>query len=334
MIKMKKQIIKLTILLISILLFVFMLPIAYAHPGNTDAAGGHTDHSTGEYHYHHGYPAHQHYDMDGDGDVDCPYSFVDKTNHNSNSSNYSSGSKPSTTYSNTSTTTKYQPTQKTEPSKNTSVATKTDTAANNSFEIPYLDWAIIIVLVIIIICLKCYGKRKEEEIVSLKKEHNSEIEFIKRACNNKIEAKNATDKELQSAIDSLECAKTEKKKLDTELLREKRELEQIRLLRCRTKKAPLDVSFTDDGMPVRWKQDTQTKPYGDYTVFVSRSLYHYNPNGVYHIDHYCCGYHARVEHIFNVIEYLRPCKKCASGFFDFDKVPDWYTVDPSKEDKE
>lgn len=33
---------------------------ASAHPGHTDAAGGHWDNSTGEYHYHHGYPAHQH----------------------------------------------------------------------------------------------------------------------------------------------------------------------------------------------------------------------------------------------------------------------------------
>lgn len=34
--------------------------IASAHSGNTDAQGGHYNHSTNEYHYHHGYPAHQH----------------------------------------------------------------------------------------------------------------------------------------------------------------------------------------------------------------------------------------------------------------------------------
>lgn len=33
---------------------------ASAHPGRTDANGGHWNNSTGEYHYHHGYPAHQH----------------------------------------------------------------------------------------------------------------------------------------------------------------------------------------------------------------------------------------------------------------------------------
>lgn len=33
---------------------------ACAHPGGTDAHGGHTDRATGEYHYHHGFAAHQH----------------------------------------------------------------------------------------------------------------------------------------------------------------------------------------------------------------------------------------------------------------------------------
>lgn len=81
--------------------FVFLLIvllvtpcIALAHPGRTDGDGGHTDHSTGEYHYHHGYPAHDHYDMDGVGRKDCPYNFDDKTGYNSGSPS-SSGNKTS-----------------------------------------------------------------------------------------------------------------------------------------------------------------------------------------------------------------------------------------------
>ena len=61
-----------------------LLP-AYAHPGQTDANGGHRDSSTGEYHYHHGYPAHQHTDLNGDGKPDCPYDFDDKTGESSGS---------------------------------------------------------------------------------------------------------------------------------------------------------------------------------------------------------------------------------------------------------
>lgn len=62
-------------------LIALISPVALAHPGKTDSQGGHTDHSTGEYHFHHGYSAHDHYDMDGDGVVDCPYNFDDQTNH-------------------------------------------------------------------------------------------------------------------------------------------------------------------------------------------------------------------------------------------------------------
>lgn len=63
-----------------LLLLAITIPITVmAHPGRTDGRGGHTDHSTGEYHYHHGYSAHQHYDIDGDGKADCPYDFKDAT---------------------------------------------------------------------------------------------------------------------------------------------------------------------------------------------------------------------------------------------------------------
>jgi hypothetical protein len=58
----------------------------YAHPGRTDGSGGHTNHSSGEYHYHHGYSEHQHYDMDKDGIVDCPYEFNDNTIHKDSNS--------------------------------------------------------------------------------------------------------------------------------------------------------------------------------------------------------------------------------------------------------
>lgn len=68
----------------------------FAHPGRTDSKGGHTDHSTGEYHYHHGYSAHDHYDMDGDGAVDCPYDFLDKTDHSQKDTVHSTTSSPTT----------------------------------------------------------------------------------------------------------------------------------------------------------------------------------------------------------------------------------------------
>ena len=79
-------------LFVALALCLSLSVVASAHPGRTDSDGGHTDHSTGEYHYHHGYPAHQHRDLDGDGDLDCPYSFDDKTGLSGNKAE-SSGTK-------------------------------------------------------------------------------------------------------------------------------------------------------------------------------------------------------------------------------------------------
>jgi len=68
-----------------LVLLMLFATFAYAHPGGTDGRGGHTNHSTGEYHYHHGYSAHQHSDLDGDGEADCPYDFKDNTIHKDSS---------------------------------------------------------------------------------------------------------------------------------------------------------------------------------------------------------------------------------------------------------
>lgn len=48
----------------------------YAHPGNTDANGGHYDSYTGEYHYHHGFEAHYH-----DNGI-CPFGNIDVSREN------------------------------------------------------------------------------------------------------------------------------------------------------------------------------------------------------------------------------------------------------------
>lgn len=56
--------------IVSLALCCCALPIiSPLHSGGTDGAGGHYDHSTGEYHYHHGKPAHQHYGGK------CPYDY-------------------------------------------------------------------------------------------------------------------------------------------------------------------------------------------------------------------------------------------------------------------
>ena len=72
-----------TLLLNVIFIFLLSSIITYAHPGKTDASGGHYDHQNGGYHYHHGYSAHSH------TDGVCPYEYHDKTDHSSNKNNSS-----------------------------------------------------------------------------------------------------------------------------------------------------------------------------------------------------------------------------------------------------
>lgn len=79
------------LLILAVFLIATLTMTVLAHPGRTDANGGHTDHSTGEYHYHHGYSAHQHWDMDGDGDLDCPYQFANPNQESNSPSNSYTG---------------------------------------------------------------------------------------------------------------------------------------------------------------------------------------------------------------------------------------------------
>lgn len=64
-------------LVVVLILLLLMPSVVFAHGGKTDNEGGHFDDSTGEYHYHHGYPAHQH------TDGECLYNFDDQTGRNS-----------------------------------------------------------------------------------------------------------------------------------------------------------------------------------------------------------------------------------------------------------
>lgn len=78
---------------IFVIIIVFISIGVLFHPGRTDEDGGHTDHSTGEYHYHHGYSAHQH------PDGKCPYEDQEPiyTHHDSGYDNTASQNPSSTT---------------------------------------------------------------------------------------------------------------------------------------------------------------------------------------------------------------------------------------------
>lgn len=118
-----------------VLACVLLLSFAYAHPGKTDGKGGHTDHSTGEYHYHHGYPAHQH------PNGTCIYEFDDKTGQNSGTPGGSISTKAATTAKVTTTTAKATTITKT---------TSATTAINSS---KAEDKTPVILIIILIVCL-------------------------------------------------------------------------------------------------------------------------------------------------------------------------------------
>lgn len=125
----KKNIILLAaaVLVMSSLLFP-----AAAHPGGTDANGGHTDQDSGEYHYHHGYPAHQHHDMDGDGRPDCPYDFDDKTNYGSDANKTTEGNAA----------TSHPTSQPTQPSKVPQSQTNTEDSFFSELVPEDFEWAL------------------------------------------------------------------------------------------------------------------------------------------------------------------------------------------------
>lgn len=146
---------KILFLVICTFCLSFICIMAHAHPGRTDSNGGHTDHSTGEYHYHHGYPAHDHYDIDGDGIIDCPYDFIDKNNQSSgNISESSTSARRSYETSTASLSPGSAPAQSTQRKDMKQVP-------------PWVYW-IFGILSLSVICLFVSNKRKKDEIKQLK----------------------------------------------------------------------------------------------------------------------------------------------------------------------
>lgn len=150
----------------------------YAHPGRTDSNGGHTDHSTGEYHYHHGYPAHDHYDMDGDGILDCPYDFVDKTKQtNGNSSRNNTNAEKSYEIE--------------VVSLSTIPVTAQPAPEEDVKEVPIWVHGIICVLAFSVIYLSASNKRKTDELKQAKKiQDQNEANHRKEISGKEQELKN------------------------------------------------------------------------------------------------------------------------------------------------
>lgn len=183
--------------LLSLLLALSLLitPVL-AHPGRTDANGGHWDNSTGEYHYHHGYSAHQHYDMDGDGIPDCPYSFKDATNHSSGSS----GSKSTTSTTAPSYISTTSPT--TSPPR-TTTAPQTATSEKKGKTSGMIGWIVSLALVIALYgCSKSHQRESDIEQDRMRKK-DKEIQSLKQSLEAKDKALADLDEEMNQKLAAL-----------------------------------------------------------------------------------------------------------------------------------
>lgn len=166
---------------ILVFLMLFLPVTVMAHPGRTDGRGGHTNHSTGEYHYHHGYSAHQHYDMDGDGKADCPYDFKDDTDHRSGSSNSATGKSSYITSPTTSATEPQMP-------STVPIAPKTTTKKEEANPVPaWIYWCFGILLIVILVMYKII-RNKDWQMKEQERIFRSREEAQKRDMSKGLEA--------------------------------------------------------------------------------------------------------------------------------------------------
>ena len=293
------------IITLALALIVLTFPAdVSAHPGRTDSSGGHTNSSTGEYHYHHGYSEHNHYDMDGDGDIDCPYDFDDQTgasgdgSPNSNANNHSKSNyvAPTTT-----------------AASKLPVSNEREEGART---MPIWVYFLLAGQAVLIMCLWLSNTWKKSEIDNLE----ARIILQEQSHIKEISDRFSAVGELESLHKQIIISKQEQAEIHSLLLKEAKELEETRLMRCRIKGAPMDIVFAKNGLPIYWKPNMH-KPYGDYTVYVNRTT------GIYHVDRLCSSCRAVEDHIFNVVGHTRPCKKCADGFYSFSSVPDWFAAE-------
>jgi hypothetical protein len=301
---------KFVLFLSSLILSVSVLASnVYAHSGGTDENGGHTDHSTGDYHYHHGYPAHDHYDMDGDGDLDCPYEFDDRTGYTSGAtSGHNSSYGTQSASGNQSSSTMY----------------------SAGYDAGYAD-----------------GKESGYDAgYEDGKDAGYERGYKKGYINGEADMEIAMDDQIDAANDSLWLSaiigtpvlvilisfifgrirdkrenllyseiRTLKKQLYDE--RNIRVLDaDVSSIRESAKNIPENVRLISVFLPVKGNA-TKQKPYGEYTAFASQY------GSSYHCKYNCCNATTPM-HIFQILGNLKPCARCVPKEMQQNSLPEWY----------
>ena len=319
-----------SILSLLLCLAIFPIPVS-AHPGGTDANGGHWDYDTREYHYHHGYSAHSHYDMDGDGAIDCPYDFDDQTGINSGSP--SSGGTNSRDYSSYD----YDPPETITVYKDREVVKEVPVAPT------WIKWALGVSVVWILYLvmsnraandwntnlersIEHLNQKAKEQEASHKAELQKMYEVYKDKCfqfgkAHKEELDNVVS-DKNKIINDLQCANTVLRKelhsvissipvgeafypdpKNPELLLYKIEI-------------PEDVYFNENRVPVKGIISNYA-PFGEYTVFTLKN------SSVYHFNKFCSNtFNTEPVHLFYIMGRKRPCQRCGKNHDTLPPV--WY----------
>lgn len=302
--------------LLSLLLLLSMLAVPVsAHPGRTDANGGHWNTYTGEYHYHHGHPAHQHYDIDGDGTSDCPYTFKAAA----------------------SATTATSPLQ--------AAAQPRKTAAGG---VSVTGWLVSAALLLALIFSAKSHRREIRLLESASQQNKDRLQQYSSELASQAAKLQQTEEEahsqltkqeetlrqkeavivqlrtvnikLRKQLDSIHAAAApaegESAQAHTEALAAKvveqnatidGQAGQIRDLTEKVnayqKSQSTGLFVASDGLPICFL--SASKPYGDCTIYINTK------SNLYHMEPSCAPPGAKIGHIQNVPYACRPCSKCA-----------------------
>ncbi len=306
-----------------LMLILFLSVSASAHAGDTDSNGGHYDSGTGEYHYHHGYPAHMHYDIDGDGRRDCPYDFDDKTGANSGSSSGSGASN------------KYTPLTYSD-----GYTDGHDDGYDDGYDEGYAEgleerktvtpiWAWLVIIALAISSVKFYLETRsastqiaslhcdrrdlihlqEDKIKKLTSKHHAALEEERARSKSSTQAMlKELDETRQKLIESKAVIKQHQRQISRD-----RFLFEFKEFGAAGVELPEDIYFTDDFIPVKGLTSLG-RPFGDFTVFVSRT------GSCYHASRSCNGADC-CEHAYESVRSKKPCSRCKPTQFH---IPRWY----------
>lgn len=319
-------------LFFSVLVALSIPVLAFAHPGRTDASGGHTDHSSGEYHYHHGYPAHQHSDTDGDGIPDCPYLESSSTASSAPAATLPTVPLQSIISASLPPTTSKSSASIALPASSVSTSVslaKAGTSGSDSGNIFTYSLLIVFALLLTFSYVAHISNKHERETAELERKirnQSNEILQLRKKLEYTEATLHSTESKLHSVVLSEAKAVEDKKHLESNFAELTSKFVNIGALigdetarkaeAMSTRRLPVGIVF-ENGVPVKGVR-TEEKPYGDYTVYVSRN------SKKYHKSIGCSNSWKSTMHLYSLPGNYAPCCICHPLPLPSEEDRQWY----------